>query len=471
MGQLNTGFFIKFFEPLDGFIKVRGSLDEIEAILGARFGAEQLDRDGYMSALAAAAIPDLEDIVHTLVRKIGFVTERSDIEGMLYHIITTVHPSLEINQVSLTCQSSPLTNATFSLTGTASRDFRERLLTLEQTLRAHIYGQDEAIRILSDSLLAECTVRLDSGPLCALLFVGPTGVGKTEVAKVMARHLFGPEKSSLLRINCVEYTLPHEVAKLIGSPPGYIAHSDGGILSEGLKQKGQRLVLFDELEKAHARVFDFLLPYTDDGEFMDAKGATIDGRQSAIVMTSNIGSDRLEDARSGGIGFSRGGADAFSANVLNHIRPALRQHFRPEFIARLKIIPFRGFNRADYASVMQIIIDKAEQRLAEAGYTIRFSPDLVANLIPERYEPQYGARELKGHLKTEVFDPLRLWIGRTKRLPDTRSVVRVFVSDNTLCVGEVRSRGRSLANICVLSNRLRPLSDGNTRDSAAPPGV
>lgn len=458
MGPLSVSTFIKYFEPADSFIKVRSSPEDITRILATTIESNPIDRTAYQAALASASIPELNEVI-LAVRKRDPHVEREEIEARLYDVITTVHPAFEINQVTLPSQTNPLADAFFTRTGGASQQFHDRLRTLEQALLENVYGQEKAIRTLSEILLAEGTVRLEPGPLCALLFVGPTGVGKTEVAKVMAKHLFGDNRNSLLRVNCSEYGLPHEVAKLIGSPAGYVGHNEGGYLSEGLKKQSQRVVLFDELEKAHSKVFDFLLPYTDEGEFVDAKGERIDGRQSAIVMTSNLGSDRLERARSGGIGFSRGGAQAINDQLIDLIRPALRESFRPEFIGRLKIIPFRGFDSSDYRNVMQLLLEKSERRLAEAGYTIEFAPNLVSRLVADSYEPQYGARELKGHLHTELLDPLRLWIGRNRLQPNERTRYRLFVSDDQLSIGEISKRGRTLVNVQVLSTHFRSLAN------------
>jgi len=235
----------------------------------------------------------------------------------------------------------------------------------------------------------------ENRPIGSFIFLGPTGVGKTELSRALAEFLFDDEHN-MVRIDMSEYMEKHTVARLIGAPPGYVGYEEGGQLSEAVRRKPYSVVLFDEIEKAHHDVFNVLLQVLDDGRITDGQGRTVDFKNAVIIMTSNIGSQYIIDADN---------AEQREARVLE----ALRAHFRPEFLNRIdEIIIFDRLDDTDLKQIVEIQVDRLIKRLAAQKLTLTLSDAAKLHLAREGYDPVYGARPLKRVIQRELLDPLSL---------------------------------------------------------------
>ncbi len=269
-----------------------------------------------------------------------------------------------------------------------------KLLTLEDTLARRVIGQREGITALANAIRRSRSGLGDTNrPIGSFIFLGPTGVGKTELAKTLAAYLFDSEKA-MLRLDMSEFMEKHSVSRLIGAPPGYVGYDEGGYLTEGVRRRPYSVILFDEIEKAHPDVFNVLLQILDDGRLTDGKGRTVDFRHTVIILTSNIGSQEIYDA-----------AD------LEALRPALmgilKQHFRPEFLNRLDdIIVFHRLSKDNIRAIVQIQLAQLAARVREKGIELSWTDSLTDHIAEAGYDPQYGARPLKRLIQKELEDAM-----------------------------------------------------------------
>ncbi len=277
---------------------------------------------------------------------------------------------------------------------------KQKLLHLDEELHERVIGQDEAV-----DAVAEAVIRSRSGlsdpnrPIGSFIFLGPTGVGKTELARALAEFLFDDERA-LIRIDMSEYQERHTVARLIGAPPGYVGFEEGGQLTEAVRRRPYSVVLFDEVEKAHTDVFNVFLQILDDGRLTDGQGRTVDFRNTIVIMTSNIGSDRILDYKG-----SFDGADyaVMRATVLDE----LRRHFRPEFLNRVdETIVFHALSEDQLAQIVEIQLARVRARLADRRITLELSDAAKRHLVRSGYDPTYGARPLKRTIQRELETPL-----------------------------------------------------------------
>jgi ATP-dependent Clp protease ATP-binding subunit ClpB len=270
----------------------------------------------------------------------------------------------------------------------------ERLLRMEEELKKRVIGQDEAIRAVAAAVRRSRSGLSDPNrPMGAFLFVGPTGVGKTELAKALAEFLFHSERA-LVRIDMSEYLEKHTVARLIGAPPGYVGYEEGGQLTEAVRQHPYTVILFDEVEKAHPDVFNVLLQLLDDGRLTDGQGRTVDFRNTLVIMTSNLGTDRLAKAET----------DAERAKVIDE---ALRAFFRPEFLNRLDdVVAFRPLDEGEIEKIVDLQLALVQSRMKERRIEVRTTDAARKLLASEGFDPEFGARPLKRTIQRLVVDPL-----------------------------------------------------------------
>jgi len=273
---------------------------------------------------------------------------------------------------------------------------REKLVKLEEHLHQRVVGKDEAIKAVANAVRrARAGLQDPNRPLGSFIFLGPTGVGKTELSRALAEFLFDDE-NAMIRIDMSEYMEKHTVARLIGAPPGYVGYEEGGQLSEAVRRRPYSVVLFDEIEKAHQDVFNVLLQVLDDGRITDGQGRTVDFKNTVIIMTSNIGSQFITEEES---------REARSRLVMD----ALRAHFRPEFLNRVdEIIIFDRLTEDDLKKIVEIQLRRLAKRLEQQKITLDLSDSAKALLAREGYDPVYGARPLRRTIQKEILDPLSI---------------------------------------------------------------
>jgi ATP-dependent Clp protease ATP-binding subunit ClpC len=285
-----------------------------------------------------------------------------------------------------------------------AEDERAKLLHLEDALRTRVVGQDPAVALMAEALRrSRAGLKHPTKPIGSFLFLGPTGVGKTELARVLAEELFGSE-SSLIRLDMSEYMEKFAVSRLVGAPPGYVGYEEGGQLTEAVRRRPFSIVLFDEIEKAHPDVFDILLQIMDDGRLTDSSGRTIDFRNAVIIMTSNIGGGFN---RMGGLGFKLPGeggeAEAHTASMMDE----LKHSFKPEFLNRVdEIVVFNQLTVEDIEKIVAILLKRVTREIEEEDMHLQFSPELVSYLARKGFNPEYGARPLLRLIQHEVENEL-----------------------------------------------------------------
>jgi ATP-dependent Clp protease ATP-binding subunit ClpB len=281
-----------------------------------------------------------------------------------------------------------------------------KLARMDEELQKRIIGQDEAVKKISDTIRrARAGISDPNRPMGSFLFLGPTGVGKTELTKALAEFMFNDEKA-LIRVDMSEFMEKHSVSKLIGAPPGYVGHEEGGTLTETIRHRPYAVVLFDEIEKAHPEVFNVLLQVLDNGRLTDAKGRVANFRNSIIILTSNIGAQFIDKMQT--IGFAtQEGQKADYANAKTKVLGALKDFFRPEFLNRLDdIIVFDILSPEAVGKIVDIQIEEVKKRLAGKEISLEIAPEVFSYLSKEGYNPQYGARPLKRLIQTKILNPL-----------------------------------------------------------------
>ena len=284
----------------------------------------------------------------------------------------------------------------------------DKLSRLEDELRSRVIGQDEAIEAVANALRrARAGLAPADRPMGSFMFLGPTGVGKTELARALAEFMFNDEKS-LVRIDMSEYMERHAVARLIGSPPGYVGFEEGGQLTEIVRHRPYSLILFDEIEKAHPEVFNILLQVLDNGRLTDGKGRTVDFRNTIIIMTSNVGSEFLREMAK--VGFSSGEEERegdHEEDYRNRVNAALRDHFRPEFLNRIdEIIVFHPLDKEVVGKIVDIQLQKVVASLKERGINLTIDSAARKYIIENGFDPEYGARPIKRMIQKAVLDKL-----------------------------------------------------------------
>jgi ATP-dependent Clp protease ATP-binding subunit ClpB len=273
---------------------------------------------------------------------------------------------------------------------------REKLLRMEEALHQRVIGQEEAVKAVSDAIRRSRAGLSDPNrPIGSFLFMGPTGVGKTELCKALAEFMFDTEEA-MVRIDMSEFMEKHSVARLIGAPPGYVGYEEGGYLTEAVRRRPYSVILMDEIEKAHPDVFNILLQVLDDGRLTDGHGRTVDLRNTVIVMTSNLGSQRIQ-------ALAEEGYEAMKAAVME----VVGQHFRPEFINRVDdMVVFHPLDRAQIRLIAGIQLGHLRKRLQAGGFGLDVSDEALDVLGEAGFDPVYGARPLKRAMQNEIENPL-----------------------------------------------------------------
>ena len=325
----------------------------------------------------------------------------------------------EVAQIVASWTHIPVTQLT--------QDESDRLLHLEETLHQRVVGQDEAVSAVSRAIRrARAGLKDVHRPIGSFLFLGPTGVGKTELCKALAEAMFGDE-SALVRIDMSEYMEKFSVSRMIGSPPGYVGHDEGGQLTEAVRRKPYSVVLFDEIEKAHPDVFNILLQVLEDGRLTDSTGRTVDFRNTICVMTSNVGAADVEK-NSRALGFSSAGKGEMSARSYERMKESmleeLKRTFRPEFLNRVdELIVFHPLDEENILRIAGLMVGSVAQRLKERGIALSWDDNVLQYLAKEGFDPTYGARPLRRAIQRMVEDDLseeilsgRIKLGDTVRM-------------------------------------------------------
>ncbi|MBQ3574284.1 MAG: AAA family ATPase, partial [Clostridia bacterium] len=295
---------------------------------------------------------------------------------------------------------------------------REKLLKLEDILHERVIGQNEAVTKVSEAILrSRAGIQDPNRPIGSFLFLGPTGVGKTELAKALAQSLFDDEKN-IIRIDMSEYMEKHSVSRLVGAPPGYVGYEEGGQLTEAVRTHPYSVVLFDEVEKAHPDVFNILLQLLDDGRITDSQGRTVDFKNTIVILTSNLGSHFIQE------GIDESGEISESAR--KQVDALLKTHFRPEFLNRLdEIVLYTPLGREQIVKIMKLMIANLEKRLEERRISIELTPACETYIIENGYDIAYGAR------------PLKRFIQRSIETAVAKMLIAEFVPENTKLIIDV----------------------------------
>ncbi|CAM4070965.1 ATP-dependent chaperone ClpB [Pseudomonas wadenswilerensis] len=379
--------------------EVQGSAQIQQKIEQSRQELEAARRKGDLSRMAElqyGVIPDLE-------RSLQMVDQHGKAENQLLRNKVTEE---EIAEVVSKWTGIPVSKM---LEGE-----REKLLKMESLLHERVIGQEEAVVAVSNAVRRSRAGLSDPNrPSGSFLFLGPTGVGKTELCKALAEFLFDTEEA-MVRIDMSEFMEKHSVARLIGAPPGYVGYEEGGYLTEAVRRKPYAVVLLDEVEKAHPDVFNVLLQVLEDGRLTDSHGRTVDFRNTVIVMTSNLGSSQIQELV--------GDREAQRAAVMD----AVGSHFRPEFINRIdEVVVFEPLGREQIAGITQIQLGRLRSRLAERDLSLELSPEALDKLIAVGYDPVYGARPLKRAIQRWIENPLAQLILSGQFLPGSAITAKV----------------------------------------------
>jgi ATP-dependent Clp protease ATP-binding subunit ClpB len=349
----------------------------------ARQEADQAERDYDLNKAAELRMGRLPD----LQRRLEAEEERIAAHGRGQRLLREVVTEEEIAAIVSRWTGIPVSRL--------QEGEREKLLRLDEILHERVIGQDEAVQLVTDAIIrAGSGIKDPRRPIGSFIFLGPTGVGKTELAKSLAAALFDSEES-IVRIDMTEYQERHTVSRLLGAPPGYIGYEEGGQLTEAVRRKPYSVVLFDEIEKAHPDVFNTLLQVLDDGRLTDAQGRTVDFRNTVIIMTSNIGSEYLlDDATAGG---------EIKPDARDRVLASMRASFRPEFLNRLDdIVLFKPLTEAEIEQIVDLMFNDLRSRLAQRRLTLEITPAARQFIAEQGFDPVYGARPLRRFIAREV---------------------------------------------------------------------
>ncbi len=367
-------------QAIQGMQEIQARLEDL------RVQAERAEREGDLERAARLRYGEMRDLEKRLATLEQDMTNSQDEEAMLQQEVT----EQDIAEIVGRWTGIPVTRLVESEI--------EKLIHMEERLHERVVGQDEAITAVSNAVRRSRSGLQDPNrPIGAFIFLGPTGVGKTELARALAEFLFDDERA-MIRMDMSEYQERHTVARMIGAPPGYVGYDEGGQLTEAVRRHPYAVVLFDEIEKAHSEVFNVLLQILDEGRLTDGKGRTVNFKNTVVIMTSNIGSQWISEL----------GADQ-EQEMRRRVMEALRQQFRPEFLNRVdETIIFHSLTRADLGRIVDIQLSHLRALLADRGLDLAFSQSAREALADEGFDPVYGARPLRRTIQRRIQDPLAL---------------------------------------------------------------
>lgn len=369
---------------------VKGSQQLKDELDKARIAYDKASREGdyeTMSKLQYETIPQLERRIHE--SDLAEQKEQSG-EGSDVKLLRNKVTDNEIAEVVAAATGIPVSKM--------MQGERDKMLAMEEKLHERVIGQDEAVEAVANAVRRSRAGLSDPNrPSGSFLFLGPTGVGKTELTKSLANFLFDSE-DAIVRIDMSEYMEKHSVSRLVGAPPGYVGYEEGGTLTEAVRRKPYSVILFDEVEKAHPDVFNILLQVLDDGRLTDSQGRVVDFKNTVIIMTSNLGSHKIQEM----VGESY-------EDIKAEVMESVGQHFRPEFVNRIdEIVVFHPLGMSQMAGIADIQLDRLRQRVREREMDIELSADAMNKLVAVGYDPVYGARPLKRAIQQEIENPLSL---------------------------------------------------------------
>ncbi len=450
--QLKSNLKMRYCPMIDSFIKIREfSTEEMEHFFQ---NVDISDKRSYQELVVQAAIPEYNEKALSLVQ--SEYDREIDVESAideLYRMCIKVNPSLNIYNVSIPVQDKEQRAPLFR--SRDKKDFLDRIQEvqgIEEALQKRVIGQVEAIAKVCRSIKsARVGIKDPNRPVGCFIFAGQTGVGKTELAKALAEFITGDE-AHMVRVDCSEYSLPHEYSKLIGAPPGYVGYDDGGSLAEPLLKRPENVVLFDEIEKADPKMHNLLLQVMDEGIITDNKGRKISFQDAVVILTSNVGVEGIEEMKSA-VGFTR--QETFGREfVEKETLKSLEKTFRPEFLNRLdEVICFNSLDYEENLKIVQNLMARLKKNLSTMKIFFRFTKGVADFLIREGTDPRYGARPLKRAIKKYIETPLT-----EKVMQDPSSISKKILakmSGNKVVFVEDKARRKQTGGGSKKKNRKR----------------
>ena len=411
------GIKMKFCESLDRFVAIRSFTPEQKQQLFKNI--KITDKKSYKRLIINASVVNyLDEIAPLVFGNNEYPLLGEIIEQELYNLCVKVNPTLDIKEVTIQVDEQAAKGGAITMLGSETEETKtsqQRYMEIENHLRKRIIGQDEAVTAVAQAIRkARVGLKNPKRPVGSFIFVGQTGVGKTELAKALCEFMTGSE-NDLVRIDCSEFAMSHEYAKLIGAPPGYIGHNEGGYLTESVKNKPNGVVVFDEIEKAHEKVHNLLLQLLDEGILTDSKGETVSFRESVIILTTNVGvSDITTEESKPGFRVEESAAkptqkldDLSHDKKVKITRKSLEKKFPPEFLNRIDdVIVFRALDKNDNLQILKILLQEVSDRVSGLSMRLNFTDELKNFLVDKGTDLKYGARPLRRTIQRYIENPL-----------------------------------------------------------------